>query len=215
MGRVLIACEESQVVTKAFRALGIEAYSCDILPCRGGHEEWHIQGDVIPLLQQDWGMIIAFPPCTYLTNAGMCNLTRKGATEEYRAERLRKRDEALEFALQIYNSKCPQVAVENGVGYLSTGWRKPDQIIHPYEFGHSVNKKTCLWLKNLPRLVPTNMVEPDNKRVRLGKTVSSWYAKTLKEGGGDLQKVSQIRSTTFHGIAEAMAFQWGTLLFNN
>ncbi len=210
--RVLIACEESQAVTIAFRELGHEAYSCDIEPCSGGYPEWHFQQDVIPLLAENWDLIIAFPPCTYLTNAGMCNLTRKGATEEYKADRLRKRDEALEFVLKIYNSPCSKIAIENGVGYLSTGWRKPDQIIKPYEFGHSVNKKTCLWLKGLPKLVPTNMVEPDNEKAKLGKSVSSWYAKTLKEGK-TLADVSRIRSKTFDGIAKAMAQQWSLPCF--
>ena len=210
--RVLIACEESQAVTIAFRELGHEAYSCDIEPCSGGHPEWHLQQDVVPLLAEKWDLIIAFPPCTYLTNAGMCNLTRKGASQEYKADRLRKRDEALEFVLKIYNSPCTKIAIENGVGYLSTGWRKPDQIIRPYEFGHSVNKKTCLWLKGLPKLIPTNIVEPDNEKAKLGKPVSSWYAKTLKEGK-TLADVSRIRSKTFDGIAKAMAQQWSLPCF--
>lgn len=210
--KVLIACEESQAVCKAFRSLGHEAYSCDIEPCSGGAPEWHIKGDVLLELRKQWDMIIAFPPCTYLTNAGMCNLTRKGATPEYVADRLAKRDDAMAFALAIYNSDCPKVAVENGVGYLSTGWRKPDQIIRPYEYGHSVNKKTCLWLKGLPKLQPTNIVYPDNKRTNLGKPVSSWYAETLRQGGGNLKEVSRIRSTTFQGIADAMAEQWGGLV---
>lgn len=210
MGNVLVACEESQAVTKELRALGVEAYSCDLEPCSGGHPEWHLQQDVLPLLEQPWDMIIAFPPCTYLTNAGMCNLTRKGATAEYVAERLRKRDEALEFVLKIYNSRCDKIAIENGVGFLSTGWRKPDQIIRPYEFGHSVNKKTCLWLKGLPKLVPTNIVQPDTEKAKLGKTVSSWYASTLREGR-TLKEVSRIRSKTFDGIAKAMSSQWSDL----
>jgi hypothetical protein len=212
MGKVLIACEESQAVTKEMRALGIEAYSCDIEPCSGGHPEWHIQGDVTPLLEQEWDMVIAFPPCTYLTNAGMCNLTRKNATEQYRKDRIKKRDDALNFVLKIYNSKCNKIAIENGVGYLSTGFRKPDQIIKPFEFGHSVNKKTCLWLKGLPKLMPTKIVDQDKERKNLGKLVSSWYSNTLKQGGGDLKVVSKIRSKTFEGIAKAMANQWGTLV---
>ena len=206
--KILVACEESQTVTKELRSLGHEAFSCDIEPCSGGYPEWHLQRDVTPLLSQTWDMIIAFPPCTYLTNAGMCNLTRKGATDEYRAERIKKRDDAMAFALSIYNCECPKVAIENGVGFLSTGWRKPDQIIRPYEFGHSVNKKTCLWLKGLPKLTPTNVVAPDTERKNLGKPVSSWYADTLKQGAGNLAEVSRIRSKTFEGIAKAMALQW-------
>jgi len=213
MGKVLIACEESQAVTKEMRALGIEAYSCDIEPCSGGHPEWHIQGDVIPLLEQEWDMIIAFPPCTYLTNAGMCNLTRKNSTEQYREDRLKKRNDALEFVLKIFNSRCPKIAIENGVGYLSTGWRKPDQIIRPYEYGHSVNKKTCLWLKGLPKLKSTMVVPPDviTKWEGTGKKISKWYKETLVEAKGNLKIVSKIRSTTFSGIAKAMAEQWGLL----
>jgi len=209
--KILIACEESQAVCKAFRKEGHDAYSCDILPCSGGHPEWHIQGDVLEQLNNEWDMIIAFPPCTYLTNAGMCNLTRKGATDEYRANRLKLRDEAKEFVLKIYNSKCKKVAIENPVGFLSAGWRKPNQIIKPFEYGHSVNKKTCLWLKGLPKLKPTKIVEPDNERVNLGKKVSSWYANTLKESKGDMELLSKIRSKTFEGIAEAMAKQWGDI----
>jgi len=214
MGKVLIACEESQEVTKEMRLLGIEAYSCDIEPCTGGHPEWHIQGDVLKLLEQDWDLIIGFPPCTYLTNAGMCNLTRKNSTDEYRADRLKKRDDALEFAKKIYDSKCPKVAIENGVGYLSTGFRKPDQIIRPFQFGHSVNKKTCLWLKGLPKLTPTNLVAPDEITVweGTGKKISKWYKETLALCNGDLKKVSQMRSKTFSGIAKAMATQWGLLV---
>ena len=206
--KILVACEESQAVTIELRKRGHKAYSCDIEPCSGGYPEWHLQQDVTELLKQKWDMIIAFPPCTYLTNAGMCNLTRKGATDEYRENRLRKRDEAKEFVLQIYNSNCDKIAIENPVGFLSSGWRKPDQIIKPYEYGHNVNKKTCLWLKGLPKLKPTEIVKPDMEKSNLGKSVSSWYAKTLKQGKGDLKQVSKIRSKTFSGIAEAMAIQW-------
>ena len=177
--RVLVACEESQAVTKELRKLGHEAFSCDLLPESGGHPEWHLQQDVTDLLKLKWDMIIAFPPCTYLTNAGMCNLTRKGATDEYRANRLRLRDEAMEFAKMIYNNDCPLIAIENPVGYLSTGWRKPDQIIKPYEYGHSVNKKTCLWLKGLPKLQPTNIVDKDEITIweGTGKSISNGIRK--------------------------------------
>jgi len=212
--RVLIACEESQEVCKAFRKLGHEAYSCDILPCSGGRPEWHIQGDVLEQLDKDWDLIIAFPPCTYLTNAGMCNLTRKNSTDEYRRNRLKKRDEALEFVLKIYNSKCPKVVIENGVGYLSTGWRKPDQIIRPFEYGHNVNKKTCLWLKGLGQLKPTKIVEPDGITIwdGTGKKISKWYKDTFIEAKGNFELLSIIRSKTFQGIADAMAEQWTPLL---
>jgi site-specific DNA-cytosine methylase len=208
--KILVACEESQAVTKELRAKGHEAFSCDILPCSGGHPEWHLQQDVTELLKQKWDMIIAFPPCTYLTNAGMCNLTRKGATDEYRANRLKLRDEARDFVLKIYNSNCEKIAIENPVGFLNSNWRKPDQIIKPYEYGHSVNKKTCLWLKGLPKLTPTNIVEKGEVTIweGTGKSISVWYKQTLKDAKGDLKLLSKIRSKTFKGIAEAMAEQW-------
>lgn len=214
--KILIACEESQEVCKAFRKLGVEAYSCDLLPCSGERPEWHLQQDIFEVINKNWDMIIAFPPCTYLTNAGMCNLTRKGATDEYKANRLRLRDEAMKFAKIIYNNECRLIAIENPVGYLSTGWRKPDQIIKPYEYGHSVNKKTCLWLKGLPKLKPTNIVDKDEITIwnGTGKKISKWYKETLKQGNGNLKEVSKIRSKTFEGIAKAMAEQW-TLFFKN
>jgi len=209
--KILVMCEESQAVTKELRALGHEAYSNDLEPCSGGHPEWHLQCDGLALLKfEKWDMILAFPPCTYLTNAGMCNLTRKNSTDEYRRDRLQKRDDALEFVLSIYNSDCARIAIENPVGYLSTGFRKPDQIIHPYQFGHSVNKKTCLWLKNLPELEITNLVEKDEVTTwdGTGKKISKWYKDTLKQAKGNLKEVSRIRSVTFPGIAKAMAEQW-------
>ena len=209
--RILIACEESQVVTKAFRKKGHEAFSCDTQECSGGHPEWHIQDDVLKHLDDGWDMMIAFPPCTYLTNAGMCNMTRKNSTDEYRKNRIEKRDGAMEFVLKIYSSKCNKIVIENGVGYLNSHWRKPDQIIHPYQFGHHVNKRTCLWLKGLPKLVPTNIVKRDEITTwdGTGKKISKWYKNTLKEAKGDLKLLSKIRSKTFQGIAKAMAEQWG------
>ena len=206
--RVLVACEESQAVTKELRKLGHEAFSCDLLPESGGHPEWHLQHDVTDLLKLKWDMIIAFPPCTYLTNAGMCNLTRKGATDEYRATRLRLRDEAMEFAQMIYNNDCPLIAIENPVGYLNTGWRKPDQIINPYQFGDPFEKKTCLWLKGLPKLEPTNIVEPPKRtEFASGKSMPTWYADAWKL---PKEERAKLRSKTFDGIANAMAVQWSS-----
>ena len=212
--KILIACEESQAVCKEFRKLGHEAFSCDTLHCSGGHPEWHIQGDVLKQLEKDWDLIIAFPPCTYLTNAGMCNMTRKNSTDEYRRNRIKKRNDAKDFVLKIYNSKCKKIVIENGVGFLSTGWRKPNQIIHPYQFGHSVNKKTCLWLKGLPELKSTKLVKKDEITTwdGTGKKISKWYKETLKQAKGNLKLLSKIRSKTFQGIAKAMAEQWGSLL---
>jgi len=208
--KILIACEESQTVCIEMRKRGHEAFSCDTLKCSGNYPEWHIQDDVLKHLDDGWDMIIGFPPCTYLTNAGMCNMTRKNSTDEYRQNRRNKRDEAYDFVLQIYNADCDKIVIENGVGYLNSHWRKPDQIIHPYQFGHSVNKRTCLWLKGLPKLEPTNIVEKDEITTwdGTGKKISKWYKNTLKEAKGDLKLLSKIRSKTFNGIAKAMAIQW-------
>jgi len=211
--RVLIACEESQEVCKAFRTLGHEAYSCDTQDCSGGHPEWHIKDDVLKHLNDGWDLMIAHPPCTYFSNAGMCNLTRKNSDDLYREKRKELTLKAFDFVMALVNAPIPKIAIENPVGYLNTHWRKPDQIIHPYYFGHSVNKKTCLWLKNLPRLEPTQIVEKDVITIweGTGKKISKWYKETLKEAKGNLKEVSRIRSKTFRGIAEAMAQQWGSL----
>ena len=209
--KILIACEESQAVCKAFRAKGHEAYSCDILPCSGGHPEWHIQGDVLEQLDKGWGMMIAHPPCTYFSNAGMCNLTRKNSDDAYRAKRKKLTLKAFDFVMKLANANIPLIAIENPVGYLNTHWKKPDQIIHPWQFGHSVNKKTCFWLKGLPLLKPTKIVEKDEIVVweGTGAKISKWYKDTLKIAKGNLKEVSRLRSKTFQGIADAMAEQWG------
>lgn len=207
--KVLIACEFSGIVRDAFIAKGHDAVSCDLLPTeRPGP---HIRDDVAKWLDNKWDFMIAFPPCTYFSNAGMCNLTRKNSDEKYRSNRKKLTLAAFEFVMTLANAKIDKVAIENPVGYLNTHWRKPDQIIHPYEFGHSVNKKTCFWLKNLPKLVPTDIVEKDEIVVweGTGKKISKWYKNTLRQGRGCLKEVSKIRSRTFQGIANAMAEQWG------
>ena len=211
--KVLIACEESQEVCKAFRKLGHEAYSCDILECSGGHPEWHIQGDVLEQLDKDWDLMIAHPPCTYFSNAGMCNLTRKNSDDAYREKRKKLTLEAFDFVMKLKNANIPFIAIENPVGYLNSHWRKPDQIIYPWQYGHSVNKKTCFWLKNLPLLKPTKIVKKDETVVwnGTGKKISKWYKDTLKMAKGNLKEVSRIRSKTFKGVAQAMAEQWGTV----
>jgi hypothetical protein len=196
--RVLVACEESQAVTIEFRRLGHEAYSCDILDCSGGHPEWHIKQDVKPLLKEKWDMILAFPPCTHLAVSGAPSFKKK--REDGRQQ------EAIEFFMLFTNLDCPKVAIENPVGIMSTYFRKPDQIIHPYQFGHPTRKKTCLWLKGLPKLVPTNVVEPEIIRFANGKTDSDWHYNTLHLPS---EERSKIRSKTFPGIAKAMAEQWG------
>jgi len=197
MGKVLIACEESQAVTKEMRALGIEAYSCDIEPCSGGHPEWHIQGDVTPLLEQEWDLIIAFPPCTHLAVSGAAWFEQKRKDG--------RQQQGIDFFMLFANAKCDKVAIENPVGIMSSVWRKPCQIVHPWMFGHPESKATCFWLKNLPNLQPTDNVKelfdtlPKNKQQRLH------YLPPSKERAA-------LRSKTFIGIAKAMANQWGTLV---
>lgn len=203
--RVLAACEESQAITNRMRESGHEAYSCDILPCSGGHPEWHLQQDVVELLSQEWDMIIAFPPCTYLTVTGnrWFNVERYGDKAIRRAE---LREEAADFFMLFANAECEKVAIENPVGIMSSRWRKPDQIIHPYMFGDAAEKKTCLWLKGLPQLTPTNVVEPPaRKEFASGKTMPSWYADAWKL---PKEERAKLRSKTFPGIADAMVSQW-------
>lgn len=165
MGKVLIACEESQAVTKEMRALNIEAYSCDILPCTGGHHEWHLQQDVTKLLKEKWDMIIAFPPCTYLTVTGnkWFNIELYGDKAIKRHENRKK---AIKFFMLFVTASCKKIAIENPVGIMSSKWRKPNQIIQPYYFGDPFEKKkkTCLWLKGLPNLVSINMVNPEPRK---------------------------------------------------
>lgn len=222
--RILIACEESQAVTKELRRLGHEAYSCDIIECSGGRPEWHIQPDAAPLLNGrcnfktgdkaehsidgKWDMIIAHPPCTYFSNATMVNLGRKDRpdvfNDEWRANFYAKRKKALEFVVKIWTADCEKIAIENVVGYLSTHFRKPSQYIEPYLFGDPWKKKTCLWLKNLPKLKNTNIVTPRGKWVR-------HHLKSKDDlKGYDIAGVysAKERSKTFPGIARAMAEQW-------
>lgn len=205
--RILVACEESQAVTIELRCLGHEAYSCDIQPCSGGHPEWHLQCDALELLKMKWDMIIAFPPCTYLTNAGISNFSQKWATDEYREWRREQLKDAERFFLAIAGADCDKIAIENPVGYMNTHYRKPDQIIHPYWFGHEVNKPTCLWLKGLPPLFATEIV-PRGEMTTWGKKnpkkVSVWYKSETRKGAN----TSKNRSKTFPGIARAMAEQW-------
>lgn len=226
--KVLIACEESQAVCIEGRKLGHEVYSCDIIECSGGHPEWHIQGDVIPLLKGNctfttmdgvehridgkWDMILAFPPCTYLTVAGnrYFNVERYG---EKAIERIKKSQEAADFFMKFANADCDRVAIENPVGRMNSQYRKPDQIINPYNFGHPVGKKTCLWLKGLPLLEHTEEVEPErihSKGASGGYSGPSWYV--TDETGKILSwkdpRTAKARSKTYSGIAKAMAEQW-------
>ena len=204
--KVLVACEESQEVCKAFREKGHEAYSCDIEPCSGGHPEWHLQQDVLPLLKEKWDMIIAFPPCTYLTVTGnrWFNIDRYG---EKAIQRHKDRKDAIDFFMTFANADFEKIAIENPVGIMSSEWRKPNQIINPWQFGDAFEKKTCLWLKGLPELKPTNIVEiPPRKRFDSGKSMPSWYAEAWHL---PKEERAKLRSKTFPGIARAMAEQWG------
>ena len=204
--KVLVACEESQAVCNAFREKGHESYSCDIVPCSGGHPEWHLQQDVLPLLKEKWDMIIAFPPCTYLTVTGnrWFNIDRYG---EKAIQRHKDRKEAIDFFMAFANADCERIAIENPVGIMSSEWRKPNQIINPWQFGDAFEKKTCLWLKGLPELTPTNIVEiPPRKKFDSGKSMPSWYAEAWHL---PKEERAKLRSKTFPGIARAMAEQWG------
>ena len=203
---VLIACEESQRVCTAFREKGHNAFSCDILPCSGGYPEWHLQQDVLPLLKEKWDMIIAFPPCTYLTVTGnrWFNIDRYG---EKAIQRHKDRKEAIDFFMAFANANCEKIAIENPIGIMSSEWRKPNQIINPWQFGDAFEKKTCLWLKGLPELQPTNIVEiPPRKKFDSGKSMPSWYADAWHL---PKEERAKLRSKTFPGIAKAMAEQWG------
>lgn len=204
--KVLLACEESQIVCKAFREKGHEAYSNDIQECSGGHPEWHLQMDIFEAIKlKQWDLMIAFPPCTYLT------VTRnKYFKPEYdkRFPRQHKdRENAIKFFMDIINSNISKIAVENPIGIMSTHYRKPDQIIQPYMFGDSERKSTCLWLRNLPKLESTKLVDPIIYTYKNGKgTDCKWHVDSIGLIASERQRV---RSKTFPGIAKAMAEQWG------
>lgn len=220
--RVLIACEESQEVCKAFRARGHEAYSCDIQECSGGHPEWHIQGDCLPLLDgyrlfwtmdgaehddvlnDPWDLIIAHPPCTDLAVSGARHFARK------RADGSQQR--SIDFFMKFTDIDCERVAIENPVCIMSTLYRKPDQIVQPYWFGHPYRKTTCLWLKGLRPLEATQMVDPgDFDQYGFSKNFATRYA--VDEKGKIISwndpRTAKARSKTPSGLAKAMAEQWG------
>ena len=212
--KVLIACEESQAVCIEFRKLGIEAFSCDIQPCSGGHPEWHYQQDIFEVINMGWDMMIAFPPCTHLAVSGAAWFEQKRKDG--------RQQEGIDFFLKIANAPIKRICVENPVGIMSKIYRKPDQIIQPYYFGDDTSKKTCLWLKNLPSLyhnrqpnlfdIDVTHVEPfitefihaDGKAHKYSRTANKWY-KTPEER-------SKERSKTFPGIAKAMATQWSKVI---
>ncbi len=199
--KVLVACEESQAVTIELRSLGIEAYSCDVVACSGGHPEWHLQQDVTPLLEQKWDLVIAFPPCTHLAVSGAAWFEQKRADG--------RQQEGIEFFRLFTNFKCKRVAIENPIGIMSRLWREPDQIIQPWMFGDEFQKSTCLWLKGLPLLRPTQIVgKGEMYECESGYRMAKWYADAWKLPPDER---AQVRSRTFPGIAKAMATQWGLL----
>lgn len=201
--RVLCACEESQRVCIEFRKRGHEAYSCDIEPCSGGHPEWHLQVNALELLKMNWDMILAFPPCTYLTNAGARHLYKDHKLNE---ERYKQGLEAKEFFMKFWNADCDKIVIENPTPSRIFELPKKTQVIQPYQFGHPYTKRTQLWIKGLPQLKPTDIVEPERTWCPSGS-----YSKKHgeKHRGMFTTDRAKNRSKTFPGIAKAMAEQWG------
>jgi hypothetical protein len=227
--KILVACEESQAVTKELRRLGHEAYSCDIIDQSGGHPEWHIMGDALRLINgappcgewvslfrtqdgnyhitpEKWDMLIVFPPCTHLSSSGQWAYA-KGFKDPS------LREDAVGFFMKFAAADCPRIAIENPIGIMSTRWRKPDQIIQPWQFGHNAEKSTCLWLKGLPKLVPFVTEKPDleyfewiDQRTGARKRMQRWMYDIRCIS--DRAKRAAIASKTFPGIAKAMAEQW-------
>lgn len=216
--KVLVACEESQVVCNVFRAKGHEAYSCDIVDCSGGHSEWHIKNDVLKIINGNtlfvtcdgvthrvnkWDLIIAHPPCTRLCASGQRWLYY--GTTEYREKKKHEQRQAIDFFMQMINANCDKIAVENPVGIMSTLHRKPDCIYNPYDFaGETECKKTCLWLKNLPPLVPTQKLPKEKRTHNMWKAVFNGKKYSYSD-----PLVAKFRSKTPEGVARAMAEQWG------
>lgn len=209
--RILLACEESQAVCLEFRKLGHEAFSADILDCSGSNPEWHIKGDVIKILDDGWDMMIAFPPCTHLAVSGARHFKQKIKDG--------RQQQGIDFFMKMVNAPIPKIAIENPIGIMSTYYKKPNQIIHPYHFGDPYSKATCLWLKGLPPLLYNKKNETKKQKELVfaelpnevdkgefvtfpsGKRMAKWYNEASGNG--------HLRSKTFPGIAKAMASQWG------
>lgn len=209
--KILIACEESQTVCKAFRDRGIEAYSCDIQECSGAHPEWHITGDALKeAYSGKYDAMIAHPPCTFLTVTG--NKWMKPEFRDRFPDRPQQREDAIEFFMALYNAPIDNIAVENPVGIMSTTFRKPDQYVHPYHFGDPHSKKTGLWLKGLPKLKHTEIVEPEMYTYKDGRKDPIWHVESMKLPPAER---SRVRSKTFQGMADQMAKQWGDFLLSN
>lgn len=202
--KILVGCEESQAVTIALRKLGHEAFSCDLLPCSGEHPEWHYQKDIFEVINKGWDMLICFPPCTDLAVSGARHFERKISDGS--------QQKSIEFFMALANCNIPKIAIENPIGIMSGKWRKPDQIIQPYQFGDKAQKSTCLWLKGLPKLVPTNIVDKGEffeftSKKGVKKRMAMWYYQALRDAKTPEQRRT-LRSKTFQGIADAMAEQW-------
>ena len=212
--KVLLACEESQAVCLEFRKRGHEAFSADIMDCSGPRPNWHIKGDVLDIINGEWDMMIAFPPCTHLAVSGARHFEQKRKDG--------RQQKGIDFFMKLVNAPIPKIAIENPIGIMSTQFRKPDQIIHPYHFGDPYSKGTCLWLKNLPVLnynrriddkeniniqkeiifkeLPTEVEKGEFVTFSSGKRMAKWYNEASGNG--------HVRSKTFPGIAKAMAHQW-------
>lgn len=209
--RILVACEESQAITKEFRKLGHEAFSCDLLPCSGGHPEWHYQQDVFEVIDKGWDMMIAHPPCTFLAVSGARWLYNKDGSKN--VERWKNQTEALDFVQKLMDAPIDKIAIENPVSVISSNIRKPEQIVQPWQFGDKAQKSTCLWLKNLPKLEPTDIVEKGEfiefiSKKGVKKKQPKWYFEALKNAKTPAERRT-LRSKTFKGMAEAIANQWG------
>jgi hypothetical protein len=200
MKKILIACEESQAVCLAFRKRGLKAYSCDIIECSGGYPEWHIQEDVLNVIEREhWDVMIAFPPCTHLAVSGAAWFEQKRKDG--------RQQEGVDFFMAMVNAPIQRIAIENPIGIMSRIYRKPDQIIQPYLFGHAESKATCLWLKNLPLLKETNNVKSEWSALPKNKAQRMHYLPPSKDR-------AKLRSKTYLGIAQAMADQWGNFINN-
>ena len=204
--KILVACEESQAVTIELRKLGHEAYSCDVQECSGGYPEWHFKQDIFEVIAMgEWDMMIGFPPCTHLAVSGARYFEQKRKDG--------RQHEGISFFLSLANCGIEKIALENPVGIMSTEYRKPDQIIQPFQFGDKAQKSTCLWLKNLPLLTPTNIVDKGEFYITPGgKKMAAWNCNPVDENGKSLgyntDAIKKLRSKTFPGIAKAMAEQW-------
>lgn len=230
--KILVACEESQAITKELRKLGHKAFSCDLLPCSGGHPEWHFNYDIFKVIKekggtlqngkkvndgQEWELMIAHPPCTFLAVSGARWFyhpeDKDLPTSERRPHprfpnRAKDREEAVDFFIKLCEAPIDKIAVENPVGIISTRYRKPNQTVHPWMFGDEASKATCLWLKNLPLLEPTNIVGKGERVVlKSGKSLPKWYSDALSNSKSSAERRT-LRSKTFKGMAEAMALQW-------